>query len=305
MTHKKCNKPLDDIYELLQVGSALNQDLSYTRDDTGDNISDLNPYFGELTGYYWLWKNVSDVEIVGICHYRRYFGIDGKILTSHDCETLLKDCDIVCSNIVKTEYQNYKIEFSKAHNIKDLLLVRDAISNLYTEDLRAFDEALEADNHTYGNLCIMRKEVFDSYCEWLFNNFMWMIDKVDFTGYDSYHKRLFGFLSENLIRVFAKSRNLKVKPGKVYVTEEKVETKELKIAVFQLMKDGKLAEAKEMFISYLRYRPDVVLPLSDISGELNMLASIINFIENNDSSEIYKHMDSLGELIDYYKSLKK
>ena len=73
MTHKKFNPPKDTVYVPLQVGSALNPDLGYMKDDTGDSISDLNPYYGELTGMYWLWKNYSDVDIIGICHYRRYF----------------------------------------------------------------------------------------------------------------------------------------------------------------------------------------------------------------------------------------
>ena len=50
MTHKKFNPPKDTVYVPLQVGSALNPDLGYMKDDTGDSISDLNPYYGELTG---------------------------------------------------------------------------------------------------------------------------------------------------------------------------------------------------------------------------------------------------------------
>ena len=59
MTHKKFNKPSGDMYVPLHVGSAISKDLGYLRDDSLDNISDLNPYFGELTGYYWLWKTVK------------------------------------------------------------------------------------------------------------------------------------------------------------------------------------------------------------------------------------------------------
>ena len=53
MTHKKFNEPEDKIYIPLQVGKAAGQDLGYLGDDTGDNISDLNKYYGELTGVYW------------------------------------------------------------------------------------------------------------------------------------------------------------------------------------------------------------------------------------------------------------
>lgn len=276
MTHKAFSRPSDDLYVPLHVGSTLGKDLGYLRDDSGDNISDLNPYFGELTGFYWLWKNCHDVDIIGTCHYRRYFGIDGKLLNENDCEKLLSDCDVICSNIIDTEKESYKDEFSSAHNITDLELLGGAIDELYPEYKDAFDFYLTTNNHTYGNLCIMRKDLFDAYCDWMFNLFTWMMDKVEFTGYDAYHKRLFGFLSENLIRVFADANKLIVKPGHVYVTEEKAETIELKLALLQLIKVGQVSEAKKLFSTFLNYRPDVVLPLSDLSGELPRIAEIIN-----------------------------
>ena len=37
-----------------------------------DNIDGRNPWYCELTGLYWLWKN-SDAYYVGLEHYRRYF----------------------------------------------------------------------------------------------------------------------------------------------------------------------------------------------------------------------------------------
>lgn len=55
---QKFNPPNNPIYIPLQVGAALNLDLGYMRDDVGDSISALNPYYGELTGMYWLWKTI-------------------------------------------------------------------------------------------------------------------------------------------------------------------------------------------------------------------------------------------------------
>ena len=73
MTHKKFQEPEDAIYVPLHVGHACGEDFGYAGDDTGDNISEKNCYYGELTGVYWVWKNVHTTDYVGICHYRRYF----------------------------------------------------------------------------------------------------------------------------------------------------------------------------------------------------------------------------------------
>ena len=41
----------------------------------GENIADLNRYFSEWTGLYWIWKNrlnnMDDNDWVGDCHYRK------------------------------------------------------------------------------------------------------------------------------------------------------------------------------------------------------------------------------------------
>lgn len=73
-----CHKPAkvyqDDVYTPIQVGKALHPDLDlgYITDDTGDNISEENPYYCELTAIYWGWKNLN-CEYIGLQHYRRYF----------------------------------------------------------------------------------------------------------------------------------------------------------------------------------------------------------------------------------------
>ena len=91
MTHKKFNPPNNPIYIPLQVGAALNPDLGYMRDDVGDSISALNPYYGELTGMYWLWKNYHDADLIGICHYRRFFFNErGTLMTQEEYETFIR-----------------------------------------------------------------------------------------------------------------------------------------------------------------------------------------------------------------------
>ena len=65
----------DDIYVPIQVWKKnAKVDLWILWDDTGDNISEKNNNYAELTAQYWVWKNydLRDVDYVWFCHYRRY-----------------------------------------------------------------------------------------------------------------------------------------------------------------------------------------------------------------------------------------
>lgn len=65
----------DDIFVPIHVWKKNSKyDLWILWDDTWDNISDKNNGYCELTAQYWVWKNydLSDVDYVWFCHYRRY-----------------------------------------------------------------------------------------------------------------------------------------------------------------------------------------------------------------------------------------
>ena len=70
----------DEVYMPIHVGKSLHPelDLGFQGDNTGDNISEKNGSYCELTALYWAWKNLKDVEIIGLAHYRRYFAEDIK-----------------------------------------------------------------------------------------------------------------------------------------------------------------------------------------------------------------------------------
>ena len=57
-THKKYKMPRDtSIYLPIHVGCEGKKKLGFQGDNSGENISVLNPYYCELTGLYWAWKN--------------------------------------------------------------------------------------------------------------------------------------------------------------------------------------------------------------------------------------------------------
>ena len=91
--HKDAKVYNNDVYTPIQVGKSIsNIDLGILGDDSGDNISHLNPYFCELTAQYWAWKNIHDVDYIGLCHYRRYFKTE---FTNNNIDELMSGSDII------------------------------------------------------------------------------------------------------------------------------------------------------------------------------------------------------------------
>ena len=69
--HRESEKYLQsDILTPVFLGRKLNGGCEIQSDNTGDNISDRNYLYCELTGTYWLWKNVQ-ADVKGLFHYRR------------------------------------------------------------------------------------------------------------------------------------------------------------------------------------------------------------------------------------------
>jgi len=225
-THKDYEFPKDKIYVPIHVGKAINNsDLGIQGDDTEDNISLKNQSFCELTALYWAWKNdfFKDVDYCGLVHYRRYFQgkdieLKDKFIASES--ELLTHFSDSAVDVLLPKKRNYYIEsiekhYKNAHNEKDLLKTRKIIDELYPEYLVLFDELMGQTTIYLFNMSVMRVEDFNNYCEWLFDILFTLEKRIDISDYDSYQKRVFGFLSERLFNVWIKHNKLKIKELKV------------------------------------------------------------------------------------------
>ncbi len=279
MTHKKFPTPKDPIYVPLQVGRAKAADLGYIGDDTGVSISEKNCYYGELTGVYWVWKNIKTSDYVGICHYRRYFCTEeGRILTEKDYEELLSSCDMITSKKLKLNYTYYE-GYAGDYNIHDLEAVGDVIRQYYPAYQKTFEKLVHSKGTYFGNMMVCKKEIYDAYCQWLFGIFEKAEGQIDASGYDDYHKRVYGFISEFLLYVWTQVQGLRVYECKVGMTDEKRETTETKekLAAYFARKD--IAGARMYILSCLEKRPDVLMEASDITGELKLSMQVIAVCE--------------------------
>lgn len=231
ITHKNF-KPIvkSKLYKTLLVGADNNQgDKDYLRDnDFPGNISSKNKNYCELTGVYWIWKR-SKEDIVGICHYRRYFTTSETFKKSHiidqqeQIQKILQNYDIIATirNLDVYDGMTAKEHFCKNHDINVWNQCKKIIKNdkpEYLEDYKWFEK------QTTGfcfNMMISNKAIFDQYCEWLFSILFELEKKIDLSQYDAYNQRMFGFVSERLLNVWVHHHHLRVKELPVYLVDNR------------------------------------------------------------------------------------
>ena len=312
MTHKLFERPKDAVYVPLQVGHALHGTLdeAYLRDDDGeDNISGQNPYFSELTGMYWIWKQCRDADYVGVCHYRRFpvieEGAGERLMTKEDCERILGEYDLITTEML-TLHSNYYDGFAVDHNLYDLQVTAQVVQEKYPDYYDCFERLVHSNRVYFGNICVMPKPLYDKYCAWLFDILFEVQRRIDVTGYDGYRKRVFGFLSEFLQTVWVQANRFRPYECRIAIIGEKHETGEVKRNLAVFFKKGDVQGAKAYFLQCFEKRPDILMEASDITGELRICMQIISTCEFEKSaygSCILDKERDMRKLITLFKGL--
>ncbi len=234
----------DSAYRPIHVGKALSSvDLGFDTDNTGENISHKNPYYSELTGLYWIWKNTNS-EYVGLSHYRRFFLGDqlllsmrfkkvleylilqgrkragvyytsnlktrGLILPETKIQQLLSDFDAIVPKRRKLRYSVYK-QYKRKHIIEDMDKTRAILAEKFPDYLVSFDKSMQQKEIMHCNMFILKRAHFNDYMEWLFTILFELEKNTDISDYDNYQRRLFGFISERLFDVWLQKKQLKIK----------------------------------------------------------------------------------------------
>lgn len=184
-----------DVYINMLGGKSLYKGdnkflLSLIGDDTGDNISDKNLVFNELTTVYWAWKNYDKIgspEYIGLNHYRRIFEPNTiKDYFNYDM--------IIWESILPTQAGNLtmKQQFLDCHHsdtLENLYKYIDEYNPSYEFIKMYFDKKI----FHAKNMFIMKKEIFFEFCEMLFP-FILDFDK----HYPQKYERENSFLSERI-----------------------------------------------------------------------------------------------------------
>ena len=212
--HKEYRMPEDDLYVPVQVNCAGQNDrfAGYAHDDEGENISSKNPGYCELTALYWGWKNLS-CDYLGLVHYRRHFTGKGKgdkwqrILTGREAGDLLEQLAKQDVFVILPKKRYYMIEtlyshYAHSHHEEDLKAAAGAIHTYYPDYADAYVEVMKRRSAHMFNMCIMRKDLLDEYCTWLFDLLERIEQELDISSYTDFDKRVFGRISELLLDVW-------------------------------------------------------------------------------------------------------
>lgn len=245
--HNEFNLIKNDVLEPIHVGRAIKTsewlENNMIGDNTGDNISDKNNRFCELTAQYFVWKNMKELNIpqyVGFMHYRRFFNFNeekefpvnnyGLIeqpfindafiktfkLHEQEIENCIKNYDIItvkptnlCNKYDKNVYNQYKIN----HHIEDYDIALQILLKKYPEYKEAMDIYNSSTWGYFTNSYIMRKEIFCEYADWLFS-ILFEADKKIENYTNALDNRVIGFIAERLFGIYLiykRMQGLKIK----------------------------------------------------------------------------------------------
>lgn len=220
--HRPAPVPAHPLLVPLQVGAALSEQRlpGLLQDDRGENISAKNRAYCELTGQYWAWKNVR-ADHYGFFHYRRYlypdpaarlpYRIEGEptagLLDRLGFERLAELIGRYDLILPKGEDMRLPVRAHYAsapfHRGDDLALAEEVLLAREPAYARAAEEYLSGTMCYFGNIFIMRREVFFHYCRWLFPILAEFDRRTDPSRRSFQEGRVDGYLAERLLGVYA------------------------------------------------------------------------------------------------------
>lgn len=223
----------DSLLSSIQVGRAnSNNKLQMLGDDVGDNISFKNPYYCELTGQYFVWKNAESQKYCGFLHYRRLFDFsdrkDRKIenhgaievassrslslpaygITESSIDSLMDNYDCILPypfDVTRAAAKNVRDQYLLApyHDVRHLDEAGRIIEEKFPQDSQYFVEAMKGVDLYSNNMFVMRTSLFQQYSAWLFAILFELEKRIDVTGRSWQEQRAIGYVAERLLTTFA------------------------------------------------------------------------------------------------------
>ena len=122
----------DIIKKINYIPVGLGEEIyrkEFLNDKSGDNISKKNPFYGEYTFHYWLWKNKvnnHENDWIGFCQYRKFWSLKDQNKKYNNLEQLKKDL----LKEIPEEYKNFETILGEPLFINQLKLSKFLKKNL-------------------------------------------------------------------------------------------------------------------------------------------------------------------------------
>ena len=172
-------------------------------DNTGLHISAKNRMYNEMTATYWVWKNTSHAW-KGICHYRRHLVISGTEPGDGVVDAVLL-LPYICYPNALSHFQRFV-----SIAVKDAML--SSLQALKPDRYNVYLSILNGRYHYTCNILAARREVFDAYCEWVFEILEHM-ERSAVTTPEIVKPRALAYTAEALTSLYflSNSDNLKIR----------------------------------------------------------------------------------------------
>jgi hypothetical protein len=244
--YKESEIPIqNDQYIPILAGKILNNNPNPMQgDDSGESISKKNPWYSELTGIYWVWKNTNQ-DITGCCHYRRYFTakhslrkypisrfllfLPGRyvkdtgliyaknttwlkrmVITDEEIVRIFRNHDAILPEKRRLK-RSVREQYQRHHSANDLIILEDIIRTFYAEYLDSFYSTLDSNWLYANNMFILRDNHFHNFMVWWFNILFEFEKRINLNDYKEYQERILGFLGERLLTIWFIHEKLKIK----------------------------------------------------------------------------------------------
>lgn len=189
-------------------------------DDTGENISNQNRNYCELTALYWVWKNqnrIGNPDYIGLMHYRRvlkfadtyknYYITNNKDLKTffdeHEFDLILTKPKICFSIVNDVCSKNVYTHFCQEHGTRLTHIMLDCVKDKYPEMRDSLNYVMfGVEKISWYNIFVAEKNLFNSYCEWLFDILSEINSRCIAEGFEMDTSRMMGYYGEVLLNVF-------------------------------------------------------------------------------------------------------
>ena len=254
--HKNAYRFENELISPIQTGSyGLHNEMDMLQACEGDEIDYKNKNYGELSAWYWVWKNYlpqnPHIEYIGFCHYRRmidYFNISSgssflKVITLNqfidkynncyndkEIYEIIKNYDIILpqKNILHSG-ETVEEQYLSYHPQKDLELLKQIIKKDYPDYVDEMNKVLSSKQAYYCLLFTMKTSLFIQFMNFSFD-ILFKLEKLsDWKKYNSYCEiRTPAYLIERFFNIWllhnTKKYGWKILERDAYIFSEYIET---------------------------------------------------------------------------------